>query len=317
MANTLDEMVAAVLPQFEEARGKARKRFAILLGIGIPLIALGVVFFYLMMLQDWPTYVVFLCALLIIVGIVFCIVAGMGKTKFSHLVTSWAEESVNQKLFPKAIKDPSRGLLLKKLMEPGFFAEPDRYFGSDYLTASYEGISFEKASYRLQRLETHTDSRGHSYTTYEDYAQGTMYRFQYDRDFGQVVKVLEKQGLLSYAKGNLQKVETEYILFNKKFLTLASDATTVFYLLTPQVQEKIMSLEEKFKGQFFLAFIGNELFIAVNDSNTSVKVAWNKPLSQEEMMGIVELYAIPAVFIKLLGLNKAKFEKNAGVMAGA
>jgi hypothetical protein len=258
-----------------------------------------------------------IAVLLLIAGIVLCVVAGMVHSKYSRTVTSWAEESVNKMLFPNAIRDDSRGLLLNKLMEPGFFAVPDRYFGSDYMTATYEGISFEKAGYRLQRLETHTDSKGHTYTTYEDYAQGTMYRFQYDRDFGQVVKVLEKQGMISYARGNLQKVETEFILFNKKFLTLASDATTVFYLLTPQIQEKILSLEEKFKGQFYLAFIGNELFIAVNDSNASIKVPWSKPLTQEEMMGIIELYAIPAVFIKLLGLNKAKFEKNAGVTTGA
>jgi hypothetical protein len=317
MANTLDEMVKTVLPHFEEARLKAKKTFSILLGIGIPLLAIGVILFFVTMMKSWPDFVVLIAVLLLIAGIVLCVVAGMVHSKYSRTVTSWAEESVNKMLFPNAIRDDSRGLLLNKLMEPGFFAVPDRYFGSDYMTATYEGISFEKAGYRLQRLETHTDSKGHTYTTYEDYAQGTMYRFQYDRDFGQVVKVLEKQGMISYARGNLQKVETEFILFNKKFLTLASDATTVFYLLTPQIQEKILSLEEKFKGQFYLAFIGNELFIAVNDSNASIKVPWSKPLTQEEMMGIIELYAIPAVFIKLLGLNKAKFEKNAGVTTGA
>jgi hypothetical protein len=315
MADTLDEMVKTVLPHFEEARKKARKTYGILLGIGIPCIVIGAVLFFIALMKDWPNIALVLLALLVIAGIVLCFVAGGVHGKYSRQVSSWAEDSVNQLLFPNALKDDGRGLLLKKVMEPGFFAVPDRYFGSNYLTATYDGISFEKANYRLQKLETHTDSKGHSYTTYEDYAQGTMYRFQYDRDFGQVVKVLEKQGMLSYAKGNLQKVETEYILFNKKFLTLASDATTVFYLLTPQIQEKILSLENKFKGQFYLAFIGNELFIAVNDSNTSIRIPWSKPLSQEEMMSIVELYAIPAVFIKLLGLNKAKFEKNAGVAA--
>lgn len=313
MADTLDEMVKTVLPHFEEARKKARKTYGILLGIGIPCIVIGAVLFFIALMKDWPNIALVLLALLVIAGIVLCFVAAGVHGKYSRQVSSWAEDSVNQLLFPNALKDDGRGLLLKKVMEPGFFAVPDRYFGSNYLTATYDGISFEKANYRLQKLETHTDSKGHSYTTYEDYAQGTMYRFQYDRDFGQVVKVLEKQGMLSYAKGNLQKVETEYILFNKKFLTLASDATTVFYLLTPQIQEKILSLENKFKGQFYLAFIGNELFIAINDSHSSIALPLKTPITYENLAPIVECLAIPAVFINLLGLAKAKFEKNAGV----
>jgi hypothetical protein len=235
------------------------------------------------------------------------------KSTYSRRLRQTLNGVVNQVLFPKRVELPREGLNLKLLLKPGFFAVPDRYLYSDFMSSTYEGIPFERAKYDLQREETTTDSKGHTTTTYNTYAKGTMYHFTYERDFGQIVKVLEKQGFFSLGHQGLTKVETEYILFNKKFLVLASDETTVFYLLTPQIQEKILSLEGKFRGQFYMAFIGNELFIAVNDSDTSIQVPWKEKATLENLMPVVECFAIPAVFIKLLGLNKNKFLKDAGI----
>jgi hypothetical protein len=44
-------------------------------------------------------------------------------------------------LFPEAKKDPNRGLVLNVLLKPGFFASPDRYYGRNYKTATYNGHS--------------------------------------------------------------------------------------------------------------------------------------------------------------------------------
>jgi hypothetical protein len=68
-------------------------------------------------------------------------------------------------------------MVLNVLLKPGFFASPDRYYGKNYKSCTYEGIPFEQAGYDLQRRESHTDSKGNTYYTYETYAKGTMYRF--------------------------------------------------------------------------------------------------------------------------------------------
>ncbi|MCH3909714.1 MAG: DUF3137 domain-containing protein [Bacilli bacterium] len=313
MADELNKSLEGMVSSFEADRQKSRKSYIILVSIGVPMIVIGIVLFLLAFLYWDNTAVVATGLILCIVGTILTVIGTTIKSNFSKRLITSIKNQVNSNLFPKAVISPNQGMLLKKVMEPGFFATPDRYLASDYMTATYEGISFEQGKYRLQRRETHTDSHGNTTTSYNDYAVGTMYRFQYERDFGQIVKVLEKAGTLSFGGGGLKKVETEYIAFNKKFKILASDDTTVFYLLTPQIQEKIMDLEGKFKGQFYLAFIGNELFVAVNDSNTSLQVPFNEKITIESIQPIVECLAIPAVFIKLLGLNKSKFEKNAGV----
>jgi hypothetical protein len=77
--------------------------------------------------------------------------------------------------------------------------------------------------------------------------------------------------MLSFGSGgNLKKVETEYIAFNKKFFQVLTSDETRLLSFDPADPREDPVLEGKFKGQFYMAFIGNELFIAVNDSNTSI-----------------------------------------------
>jgi len=235
------------------------------------------------------------------------------RRKFTTSLLSTVQKRVLDTLFPNRSVNDAIGLNYELLMKPGFFHKADRYIGRDYMRSSYDGIPFEKASYQLQEKQVRSDGK-HTYVEYVTYAEGTMYHFTFERDFGQIVKVMEKQGLVSFGSAGLKRLETEYILFNKKFATLASDETTVFYLLTPQIQEKIMELEGTFAGHFYLCFMGNELFIAVDDSHQSIVVKILKPITEETISHINTVYGIPMVFIKLLGLDKSKFKKDAGVV---
>jgi hypothetical protein len=311
MANADIETLAK---NFEAERKVAAKKFLIFFFVGLGLMILGVVSLVVMAINDGNnTAKVFQAIGLIslIVGIVLFSIAFLVKSHFKKTLLSVVEEKVLTTLFPVRTVDPHRGLVLRSVLAPGFFASPDRYLGADFMSSTYDGIPFEKASYTLQRMETRSDGK-HTYTEYVTYAEGTMYHFTFERNFGQIVKVLEKSGIATFGSQGLTKVETEYILFNKKFKVLASDETTVFYLLTPQIQEKIMELEGTFSGHFFMAFIGNELYIAVDDSHSSLNVSLLKPITVEVMTHIYAVYAIPKVFIELLGLNKNKFKKDAG-----
>lgn len=313
MADSLTDAVEGLIPDFEAERAKKHKTCRVFFIIGLIFLPAGVVLFLLNFRLGWESSVAFFVSLAFLaIAIAFLFAVVVIKSNYVKKVQRSLGEVVNQTLFPKRIEKPCGGLNLKLLMAPGFFAAPDRYHYSDFMSSVYDGVPFEKGKYDLQRQETTSTGRGHTTTSYVTYAKGTMYHFTYERNFGQVVKVLEKQGFLSLSHQTLKKVETEYIAFNRKFLVLASDETTVFYLLTPQMQEKILSLEGKFQGQFYMAFIGNELFIAVNDSDASIQIPWKEEITIDNLMPAVECLAIPAVFIKLLGLNKNKFLKDAG-----
>ena len=310
MANELKNIYADL-----EAMRKKKYRSSLILFILVSLFLVpSIASFLLGGVFDF-TFLIIIGFVIGIIGLILlCIGLGI-KNRFSKDVRAKAEKAVRDELFPGAVLDSDKGFDLSFLLSPGFFASPDRYYGSHFMSGSYKNIPFEKASYDLQKKHTTTDSKGHTVTTYITYAKGTLYHFTFERDLGETVKILEKQGVLSFgsSKDNLTKVETEFIQFNKKFRVLASNETTVFYLLTPQIQEKILALEPKYKGTFYLSYMGNSLFIAVNDSGESVKVPYSKPISDETMRPLLEFYGAPALFIDTLDLDSNKFKKNAGV----
>jgi len=308
----MTETVKKMISSFESERQGVHKTYKTLSLIGWPSLGafslLALIAFFL----NWPEFVFFIAVPLALVGAGIGAAALAKRKAFCKDVASRLQNEINKELFPDAKYSPN-GLPIQVILKPGFFEMPDRYYTADYMGASYEGIEFEKGHYRLQRRETHTDGRGHTTTTYVDYAVGTMYHFIYGRDFGGTLKVLEKSSFGFSKSGGLPKYETEFITFNKKFGVFSSDQQLVFYLLTPQIQEKILSLEGMAAGQFYMAFMKNELFVGINDSDNTISIPFNKPLDESSMGAIVEYMSIPAVFIELLGLTHAKFEKNAGV----
>jgi hypothetical protein len=306
----MTKQMSDLIAKLESARLLAKKKATITIAIGGSLSLVFLIMIFVGFLAFGPVGGLIFGILFIASAIVLA-VGIIGVKSFKRKVIEGLTSQVNADLFPGAVFKPKDGLPLATIMRPGFFSEPDRYLCGDFMSATYEGIPFARAHYEFQKIETHSNGKT-TYTTYNTYAKGTMYHFSYGRDFGQIVKVMEKQGILAFNTSGLKKVETEYIEFNRKFQILASDETMVFYLLTPQIQEKVMELEGKFKGHFFMAFMGHELFIAVDDSDSSISLSINKPITEDSMGTIIEILAIPSVFISLLGLNKAKFEKNAG-----
>ena len=287
----MSDAIKTMLANFEAQRKKVRHTFVVLSAVGWPMFAVGLIMAFVTFINKWPETVAYIFLVVALAGVVLLIIAATKKSNFVRNVASNLQAEINAELFPNAKYSPN-GLSINVLMKPGFFAPPDRYYSRNYMTATFDGIEFEKSHYQFQRRETHTDSHGNTTTTYVDYAVGTMYHFAYGRNFGGILKVLEKSGF-SFINGNqgMQKVETEYINFNKKFLVLSTDQQLVFYLLTPQIQEKILSLETLAAGQFYMAFIGDELFIALNDNDQSIKIPFKEAMTEERMEPIIEYMA--------------------------
>lgn len=310
---TTEKELDAAFAELEAYRKNKFGAFMAMVIIGIVLVAGAIIFQIVGAMTDNSSFTLlgfgflFLC-------IIFFIIAGMINAKYKKEVRIKIGQAVMDKAFPGYYADYNMMLTLETVMKPGFFAKPDRYNGSDFVQGKYKGIPFKKAVYDLQRRETHTDSKGNTVVTYETYAKGTMFNFKMGRNFHQTVKIMEKTGVLSFGlkgpKGDLSAVETEYIQFNKKFKILTSDETSVFYLLTPQVQEKILELEKSYKGTFYVAYMDDELFVAVNDSGSSANISFFKPVNAENVKNVIAYYGAPALFAEKFELTSDKFKSQ-------
>ena len=74
-------------------------------------------------------------------------------------------------------------------------------------------------------------------------------------------------------------ISTESEEFNNKFKIYASDDHTTFYVLTPQILEAIIQLENKFGCKIMLFFTDNALNIALRTGKDSLEPSYKKDMN--------------------------------------
>lgn len=286
------------LEAFELHRQQVCKKANTYLLIGIVLLVLGLVLMFLSGIQ------VFL--LLIVIGVILIIVNSSMKSSLSRKFKSEFVVSYVKEMYPDSIYNPNVGIDKERILESGFFKRPDRWHLEDYLKAAYDGVDFEMSDFTFEERHVTTDGKGNTRTTYVTYAKGRFMIFDFKREFNQVLKVAETTYLGLNTRG-LEKVETESLDFNKKFKTYTSDPLTAFYVLTPQIQLKLLELESKFKGSIFFGYMKGKLYIAITDGISILDIDASKKISEDTMAILESQLMLPASIINELGLSSEKF----------
>ena len=105
-------------------------------------------------------------------------------------------------------------------------------------------------------------------------------------------------------------IETEFIKFNEKFYTTTNSKEFAFYILTPQVQEKILNLEGMAKGTFFLALENNLLYVAFNDGGNTADMKLLKKVNPSTVLRLYNFLTLPQQVVDILDLDGPKFQKQ-------
>lgn len=296
------------LEQFELHRQQVCKKANIFLLIGIFSFVLG---FGLLMigLDNENETTGFIFILLVIVGIVLLCINSSMKAQLSSKFKNEFIVNYVKSVYPDCIYEPKLGINKDRILEAGFFQSPDRWSLEDYLKASYEGVTFEMSDFHFQERHVTTDSKGNRRVTYVTYAKGRFMIFDFERDFNKVVKVAENIAYGFNTRG-LEKIETESIDFNDKFKVFATDGLTAFYVLTPQLQLKMLELESKFKGSIYYGFMHGKLYVAVTDGVSIFDINASKKISEDTMKIIDSQLLLPASIINEFGLSSDKYTQG-------
>lgn len=298
--------VQSIIDEYEPKRASAHKTYLICLIIGILLLVVAVPLIFI-----FSSWALILAGVLGVAGIILIAVSSSAKNRFTKNFLNDLSRRIFNQVFPDNKYSPALGMDIKEILFPGFFMSPDRWNTNDLMEASYNGIPFRMGYYNLQNRQRHTDSKGNVYYSYVTYAEGRMIRFRFSKNFKATVKVMEKSFGDIFNEPGLEKCETEYIDFNKRFALFTNDQLTTFYILTPQIQEKMMELEETFHGQLYMAFINNELYVAMNTEGGNIyKFKFGKPLDAEGLKLIISAIIVPATFIDLLDIDDRKFSSD-------
>ncbi|MEA4832184.1 MAG: DUF3137 domain-containing protein [Oscillospiraceae bacterium] len=166
----------------------------------------------------------------------------------------------------------------------------DKMQGSDYVSGKYKDISFVQSDISLIHVSTTTDAQGHTHTTEETRFKGRYAIFDFNKQFATDLIVRENGfgGTLfssigrAFSFDNKQKVEMESVEFNKKFEVYAADPHNAFYILTPQLMERIQKSESENKGRIYLCFTQGKLHVAVDNREDAfeMNIVSNESISE-------------------------------------
>lgn len=299
-----EELVA----KYEPSRKKIGRFCKVGLIVGIPFVALGFISCFVgLPITKNPVFLI-LAGVLVVIGVIFLSISFGMMSKFNKSIYAEIQKAILDTYFPERKEMPKKGFDAREIIDLGFF-DPhyNHYEGKNFMSSSINGIPFRKADYKF----TKSGSQDQGDTTT---GHGTIYFFDFEREFAADLKIASK-GCYPYSikSKNLKEVETEFMKFNNKFRILTTDEKLVFYILTPQLQEKLIELSAHFEGGLYLDFVNSDLYFLIDDHNLTRDLSLFKPLTVERIDKVALTIAAPKIIVDVLGLATNKFKSNAGI----
>lgn len=245
--------------------------------------------------------------IMFIVSIVFLGKSAMHAKVFKDFVKSDLVPTLLEDQFDEVSYEPKSHISMDRINGTGLIKRPDRYQGEDYIKGSYKDVKFEVSDINLkERVETR-DSKGNVQVSYQTYFKGRWYIYRYQKQFDEVLKIVEGRGGHANKRG-LVKFETESMAFNKKFAIYASSKEFGFYLITSSMLEKLLELEALHRGSIVYCYQNNELHIGVNDRRDYMEFKLKTPINEKTLeIFMSDIDLIPSI-INEFRLDSSKFK---------
>ena len=184
------------------------------------------------------------------------------------------QEKANE-IIPGARCNKELGFSKEAFMESDLEARRGNIYRSDFLiSGSFEHVKFDAADVYYANK---TNSGKNSNTTV--LFDGILMVFDFENKFDDKIKIFEKnsfwkRGLLNSLDGSygMFKMETESILFERKFESYSTDEKTFFKVITPVVIELILEIENEYPGLVSYCFKNGKCYVALSSKEASYEL---------------------------------------------
>lgn len=205
-----------------------------------------------------------------------------------------------KKIFPDSAYYYEKGFSEDEVVASGLRRKCDRYHSEDLIVGNSDGVRF-KCSDVVQK-EVHSNGKT---TTVVTVFQGRFYEFDFPKRFKHNLLLLQPMHFRPFS--NFHKIKTESIEFNSELKIYAQDDEEAFYILTPQMMERLLFMDEKYLDKISFSFMDEKLFIAIDSRKDYFDI---KPFKQVDASILTEyqteLNDIKE-FIKVLQLDETLF----------
>ena len=186
--------------------------------------------------------------------------------KYKEIYKRLFVEEPLRKNFDRVYYNWKEGLTEPVVESFGLCNMGNRFRSEDHIIADYNGIHFEISDVYVAH---HSSSGKSSHTTI--YFKGRMMVFNFPDKMVDSVKIFSrnfKHRRNSWIGQKPNKVEMESAQFNKDFDVLCSNEHDAFYLITPQLIEKLEQLQSKYKS-IAIHICGNNAFVGFNEPHNN------------------------------------------------
>jgi hypothetical protein len=254
-------------------------------------------------------FAIFVSAIAYVFTVVF---TRKDKSKFIDAYKTYFVENSLKNFFTDLNYLHNSGFLHAVLSNTGMMRTGDVYQSNDYISGKYNDVMFSQADIHIQDRYTDSDGNTHYVTIFK----GRWMVFEFPKKFVSQMEIVQKgfRGNLiprnSQNGKRIEKFETESITFNKIFNVYAEDGFEMFYILTPDIIQRIEDIASNGKRKILLCFTDNKLHVGLNDN----KDAFEPPSARKSLDEKVELERVQAdikpitEFIDSLKLDKKMFK---------
>lgn len=163
-----------------------------------------------------------------------------------------------------------------------FNSRIDRYDGEDCFRGRCGATDLMFSELHVERKETSTDSKGHTKTRWVTVFRGIYLIADFHKHFNCVLKLVPDVAEANFGwlgrklqgiSGDLVRLESPE--FEQAFKVTASDQLAARYILTPDMQERFLSLRGSWSSDLRAAFLDSSLHLAI-----PMKEDWFEPIME-------------------------------------
>ena len=300
------------MEELNELRVKLKNRYLLLILFFIVFTIMGI-----FLLMGYSNAVIGLILSLVCIIVLAIITLKPSKEYKKRFKSEIVKKALEEK-FTDLEYDPNKGMPYSVIASTKMMRMGDIYHSEDYISGKYKDIKFEQADVHIEEEYQTTDSEGHTETHYVTIFMGRWMIFDFNKSFKADVQISQKGFGNSKVRKHFGKKEElfkevamESEEFNKRFKVYAQNEHDAFYIITPQLMERIQRLDDKNKGKLLFCFIDNRLHIGIYDNKNSFEPgSVFKEINEDTLKKITEEIETITQFVDELNLDNTLFKRE-------
>ena len=193
---------------------------------------------------------------------------------YRHLYKSEVISRIASEIEPGLKYSPDGGISKHQFKELGHYSNRiDRYASEDYFHGKLGETELYFAEIHAEYKTTSTDSDGDTSTTWHTLFEGVLFAADFHKDFNTwvTIKPDKESGMFGWIGKKIQKLSSSHIRmenpeFEEHFKVNAGDDQAARYLLTPDMQERLLGLKKNYGKNVIISLQNGYVYVTIPKS---------------------------------------------------